>query len=95
MGYDLYALQKNVDMLTAESKYNEAIELLKKEADSVGDVTCRPTQLKYLTSRIVGLDKTVPMPAVYRGVMWFFLCDMFVMAAICTGRGLSHGCRIS
>jgi Flp pilus assembly protein TadD len=26
MGYDLYALQKNVDALTAQGKYNEAIK---------------------------------------------------------------------
>ena len=31
---------------------------------------------------IAGLDKTVPMSTVYRGVMWFLLCDMFVMAAL-------------
>ena len=37
MGYDLYALQNNVDTLTAQGKYNEAIELLKKEADSIRD----------------------------------------------------------
>src|SRR5512137_2490395 len=37
MGYDLYALQNNVDTLTAQGKYTEAIELLKKEADSIRD----------------------------------------------------------
>ncbi|MBN2401767.1 MAG: TRAP transporter large permease subunit [Spirochaetes bacterium] len=28
---------------------------------------------------IAGLDKTVPMTTVYRGVMWFILCDMITM----------------
>jgi tetratricopeptide (TPR) repeat protein len=37
MGYDLQVLQSNVDMLTEQGKYNEAIELLKKEADSICD----------------------------------------------------------
>ena len=37
MGYDLLALQNNVDALTAQGKYTEAIELLKKEADSIRD----------------------------------------------------------
>ena len=37
MGYDLYGLQNNVDALTAQGKYTEAIELLKKEADSIRD----------------------------------------------------------
>ncbi len=31
---------------------------------------------------IAGLDKTVPMATVYRGVMWFLFCDMLVMAAL-------------
>jgi C4-dicarboxylate transporter, DctM subunit len=31
---------------------------------------------------IAGLDKTVPMATVYRGVMWFLFCDMWVMAAL-------------
>lgn len=31
---------------------------------------------------IAGLDKTVPMATIYRGVMWFLLCDMFIMAAL-------------
>lgn len=29
---------------------------------------------------IAGLDKTVPMATVYRGVLWFILCDIFTMA---------------
>jgi len=37
MGYDLQALQNKVDELTAQGKYNEAIELLKKEAASIRD----------------------------------------------------------
>ena len=37
MGYDLYALQNNVDTLTAQGKYHEAIELLKKETEAIRD----------------------------------------------------------
>ncbi len=31
---------------------------------------------------IAGLDKTVPMATVYRGVMWFIFCDMFTLGAM-------------
>jgi C4-dicarboxylate transporter DctM subunit len=31
---------------------------------------------------IAGLDKTVPMSTVYRGVMWFIFCDMFTLGAM-------------
>jgi C4-dicarboxylate transporter DctM subunit len=31
---------------------------------------------------IAGIDKTVPITTVYRGVMWFLLCDMFTMAIV-------------
>jgi C4-dicarboxylate transporter, DctM subunit len=31
---------------------------------------------------IAGLDKTVPMATVYRGVMWFLYCDILIMAAL-------------
>ena len=31
MGYDLYGLQNNVDALTSQGKYTEAIELLKRK----------------------------------------------------------------
>jgi tripartite ATP-independent transporter DctM subunit len=37
---------------------------------------------------IAGLDKTVPMSTVYRGVMWFILCDVFVMAALLIWPGI-------
>jgi len=37
---------------------------------------------------IAGLDKTVPMATVYKGVMWFIFCDMFVMAALLYWPGL-------
>lgn len=30
---------------------------------------------------IAGLDKTVPMATVYKGVMWFIYCDILIMAA--------------
>lgn len=29
---------------------------------------------------IAGLDKTVPMVTIYRGVLWFILCDIFTVA---------------
>jgi len=37
---------------------------------------------------IAGLDKTVPMATVYRGVMWFIFCDILVMAALLAWPGL-------
>lgn len=37
---------------------------------------------------IAGLDKTVPMATVYKGVLWFILCDFFVMAALLYWSGL-------
>jgi C4-dicarboxylate transporter DctM subunit len=37
---------------------------------------------------IAGLDKTVPMSTVYRGVMWFIYCDILIMAALMYWPGL-------
>lgn len=31
---------------------------------------------------IAGLDKSVPMSTVYRGVLWFIYCDILIMAAL-------------
>ena len=31
---------------------------------------------------IAGLDKTVPITTVYRGVLWFLLCDIVTMAIV-------------
>jgi C4-dicarboxylate transporter, DctM subunit len=37
---------------------------------------------------IAGLDKTVPMATVYKGVMWFIYCDILIMAALMYWPGL-------
>lgn len=37
---------------------------------------------------IAGLDKTVPMTTIYKGILWFILCDIFVLAALLLWPGL-------
>src|SRR5512133_4152112 len=57
MSFNLTELQNKVDALTAEGKYQEAIELLKKEADApVGDAAVHAAILNELggLSRAVG-----------------------------------------